>query len=540
MLAPIFLSAIAIFLSLLSGALPFNQKFDIMSNPLNHRHSEPMDLMRTGLFAGSWDSSNVVNRSNYTSEIQQFAHEIQSACHTGTFVSFSLLGPSSNPPQNFEREEWKHKLRGRIRAVQGRVIELKTKKKTNTVLNKSDLYLQLTLKYHGTTDIAKNWKISNNHLYEELMRLLQREFTVDPEPPFGILQRGELITTERTWILSKRFSSEGSTYQLKMRHLKPTAQTDTKPLLMVAPHDRQKNRPLSPLSPFFIKLGVTNEQGKPRPGMESKLRQCQHFVDTLYGLIDDTIGKSVAELSAVDMGCGRGYLTFALHAFLSDKYDHVNTYGVEIRKELVQEINGIANELGPSFESLKFVQGSIENVRLLDDKIDVLIALHACDTATDDAIFFGIQNQAKVIVTAPCCHKEVRSQLDAYFLSNKENHPYRDILRHPIYREKIAECVTDSLRALLLEIAGYNVKVFEFIAAEHTNKNVMIAATRQSSPRRSPIQLESLHLRLHTLAQMHGIHKQKLARLLAVKLMQSNYDDMEQRKTSHVRYMPPL
>jgi hypothetical protein len=111
MLASIFLSAIAIFLSLLSGALPFNQKFDIMSNPLNHRHSEPMDLMRTGLFAGSWDSSNVVNRSNYTSEIQQFAHEIQSACHTGTFVSFSLLGPSSNPPQNFEREEWKHKLR---------------------------------------------------------------------------------------------------------------------------------------------------------------------------------------------------------------------------------------------------------------------------------------------------------------------------------------------------------------------------------------------------------------------------------------------
>jgi hypothetical protein len=85
------------------------------------------------------------------------------------------------------------------------------------------------------------------------------------------------------------------------------------------------------------------------------------------------------------------------------------------------------------------------------------------------------------------------------------------------------------LRALLLEIAGYNVKVFEFIAAEHTNKNVMIAATRQSSPRRSPIQLESLHLRLHTLAQMHGVHKQKLARLLAVKLMQSTLIEHEER-----------
>ncbi len=95
------------------------------------------------------------------------------------------------------------------------------------------------------------------------------------------------------------------------------------------------------------------------------------------------------------MGCGKGYLTFALHAFLSDKYDHVNTCGVVIRKELVQEINGIANELGPSFESLKFVQGSIENFRLLDDKIDVLIALHACDTATDDAFFLGYRIKQK-------------------------------------------------------------------------------------------------------------------------------------------------
>lgn len=541
MLAPIFLCATAMFLSLLSGALPFKQKFDIMSGTLNYRHYESMTLMRTRLFAGSCNSTSVNGGSNYRSEIQQFAYEIQSACHAGTFVSFSLLGSSPNPPQNQEREEWKNKLRGQIRSVQGRVIQLKkTKKASTNIINQSDLYLQLTLKYHGTTDIAKNWKISNHHLYEELIRLLQCEFTVDHEPPFEIIQRGELITTERKWILTKRLSLEGSTYQLKMRHSRLTAQNDTNPLFMVAPHDRQKNRPLSPLSPFFIKLGVTNEQGKPRPGMESKLRQCQHFVDTLYGLIDETIGTSVSELSTVDMGCGKGYLTFALHSFLSDKYDHVNTYGVEIRTELVQEINGIANELGSTFESLQFVQGSIENFRFIHDTIDVLIALHACDTATDDAIFFGIQNQAKVIVTAPCCHKEVRSQLDSYFVGNKESHPYRDILRHPIYRERIAEYVTDSIRALLLEISGYHVKVFEFIDVEHTNKNVMIAATRQSHPSRSPLQLESLFARLHTLAQMHGIHTQKLARLLAVNLMQSTNDGMEQRQTRNARYMPPL
>ncbi len=135
-----------------------------------------------------------------------------------------------------------------------------------------------------------------------------------------------------------------TTNQLKALHRKPTTKNVTKPVFQVAPHDRPKNMPLSPHSPFFIKLAVTNAEGKPRPGMESTLRQCQHFVDMLYGLIEETIDKKVTELSILDMECGKGYLTFALHAHLSDNYDRVNSYGVEMRGELVQEINGSALE----------------------------------------------------------------------------------------------------------------------------------------------------------------------------------------------------
>jgi hypothetical protein len=548
--APVLLSAVAVFLNLLTGALPFHLVFDhgmiLNMKQLSH---EPVVRMRTSLFAETMDS-NFSYDPSVIPEIKEFAYEVQCACHTGTFVSFAMLGPSQNPPRNQEKEEWKNQVRGRIRSVHGRIIQLKSTKKKkqkmvpqeNTDLsqweNKGDLYLQVTLKYHGKTDIAQNWKISNNQVDEELLQLIEREFTIDSKAPLAI-QRGELITTEGSWVLSKRFSSDPSTYQLKVLHSKPTAKNVTKPVLKVAPHDRPKNTPLSPHSPFFIKLGVTNAEGKPRPGMESKLRQCQHFVDTLYGLIEETIDKNVTELTTVDMGCGKGYLTFALHAHLSDKYyNRINSYGVEMRAELVQEINVIAHELGSPFESLRFFQGSIGHFQLRDE-IDVLIALHACDTATDDAIFFGIKHQAKVIVTAPCCHKEIRSQLDSYFSSHKESHPYKDILRYPIYRERVAESVTDSMRALLLEIAGYNVKVFEFIGGEHTSKNVIITATKLSHTR-PPSQLESMHDRLISLAQMHGIYKQKLAFLLTKKLKKSTDDESDQRKTRQASRLPPL
>ena len=240
----------------------------------------------------------------------------------------------------------------------------------------------------------------------------------------------------------------------------------------------------------------------------------------------------------MDMGCGRGYLTFSLHSYLHDKFKTVQSVGIDLRPKLVREMNEIAQSLGAEFEGATFEMGSIEDVMLegsngednfenvvsgnkssdsINDSshLDILIALHACDTATDDALWCGICRLADVIVVAPCCHKQVRPQLNNHLRKSSElgggnNHPLAAMLRHNVYRERQAEMVTDSVRALLLELAGYQVQVFEFIGGEHTAKNVMITATR----RKTAIDAEEQRLlqsRLEDLTSLHGIKQQKLA-----------------------------
>ena len=148
--------------------------------------------------------------------------------------------------------------------------------------------------------------------------------------------------------------------------------------------------------------------------------------------------------------------------------------GVEQRPELVDLCNQIAQ--AGSFEGLKFVHGTIADFD--PGEIDILIALHACDTATDDALFKGITGNASIIVAAPCCHKEIRKQI-------KPPEMLAGILKHGIMLERTAETITDGLRSLLLEKEGYSTKLFEFVATEHTPKNNMLAATKGTRQRRS-------------------------------------------------------
>jgi hypothetical protein len=169
--------------------------------------------------------------------------------------------------------------------------------------------------------------------------------------------------------------------------------------------------------------------------------------------------------------------------------------------------------------------------------LKIFIALHGCDTATDDALWSGVQGGADVIVVSPCCHKEVRRQLDRHFARVKSEHPLADVLRHNIYRERIAETVTDSLRALLLELANYNVQVFEFIGGEHTGKNVMIAAVKRRRSR-SEKELMALRERLRALAKMHGVQAHSLATWMGETFEQVN-DAPPKRKLS-MKEMPPL
>ncbi len=196
------------------------------------------------------------------------------------------------------------------------------------------------------------------------------------------------------------------------------------------------------------------------------------------------------------MGCGKGYLTFgAWHLFQRIWKQSVRVIGVEARDDLVKATNQLAQQIRA--DGLEFISGTIQSARL--PPVDALIALHACNTATDDAIRRGIELGAKLIVVAPCCHKELRSQLG-------KPEPLAPVLRHGLMEERMAGWLTDGLRALFLEWAGYRTKVFEFVASEHTPKNLMIAAVRE----REPFSDEAAKKRIEELKRFFGIEHHAL------------------------------
>jgi hypothetical protein len=176
------------------------------------------------------------------------------------------------------------------------------------------------------------------------------------------------------------------------------------------------------------------------------------------------------------MGCGKGYLTFGLwHLFARVWKRPARVIGVEVREELVNSTTALTRAIGAN--GLTFVAGTIENTAL--PSVDALIALHACNTGTDDAIRRGIELAARLIVVAPCCHQELRPQLG-------RPAPFAPVLAHGIMAERMAEWATDGLRSLFLEWAGYRTKMIEFVSTEHTPKNLMIAAVRDGKPFTSP------------------------------------------------------
>jgi SAM-dependent methyltransferase len=266
-------------------------------------------------------------------------------------------------------------------------------------------------------------------------------------------------------------------------------------------HERQKRRLFDMTDSLYLReLGVTNERGVVRPAMSDKFRQINKFVETVAGLYNSSPLKGREGLSLVDVGSGKGYLTFALYDYLNNvRGVRAAVTGVEAREELVELCNEIARRAG--FKRLEFKTGLIQDFQM--PRADVLIALHACDTATDDAIHKGVEAGATIIVTAPCCHREVRPQIVV-------PEQLGGLLRHSHLLEREAESVTDSLRALLLESAGYRVKVFEFVSTEHTRKNTMIAAVRREDAWNRKDALAEFR----ALKEFYGIREQRLENLL--------------------------
>jgi SAM-dependent methyltransferase len=261
-------------------------------------------------------------------------------------------------------------------------------------------------------------------------------------------------------------------------------------------HDRRKQHLLDSTSGWLRELGLTGPAGDVLPSAQAKWRQINKFLEIIAGLVRSDVFPPEARIA--DMGCGKGYLTFALYEFLTTRLQHApQVTGIELRPELVEFCNGVAQRA--KFEDLRFESGSIATWK--PQRLDMLIALHACDTATDEAIAAGVGAGAQIIVVAPCCHKQVRKAMTA-------RNELAPLLQHGILEERTAEILTDGIRALLLESRGYRTRVFEFISTEHTAKNVMITAVKQGQPSAKALE------QIAALKASFGISEHRLETLL--------------------------
>ncbi|UZD96881.1 SAM-dependent methyltransferase [Pseudomonas corrugata] len=237
-------------------------------------------------------------------------------------------------------------------------------------------------------------------------------------------------------------------------------------------HNREKNRFLDLSRPFLADLGVTNHKHELIPAMSRKWKQINKFIEVFSHALTSSPLALDKPVRVSDFGSGKGYLTFAIHDYLRNTLQAEGVVtGVELREDMVRLCNEAAARL--EHPGLSFQHGDVRSVA--PGAVDVMIALHACDIATDYAIHMGIRSGASIIMCSPCCHKQIRLQIQSPAL-------LKPMLQYGLHLGQQAEMVTDSLRALFLEACGYETKVFEFISLEHTNKNKMILAVKRATP----------------------------------------------------------
>ncbi len=364
-----------------------------------------------------------------TATIQQFTQTISESLEQETFIKISL--------GNYQGAD------SALKNIYVRSVVIKREQK-----------LAFTFR-NKTNDIVKNYSIHEGIAL--LTDYLQQGFMV-----------ATLFTTEKDVLFENRKNSKAVLKESKASSKEKPSQE----------HNREKKRLLKPNDKAYLyELKITDEAGNVFKNAQDKYKQINHFVELLSSLIKEANDERPLK-KVVDMGSGKGYLTFALYDYLHSVLglDTVVT-GVEYRQDLVSLCNDIAQKSG--FDALNFVQGTIQDYDC--DAIDLLIALHACDTATDDAIYKGINGNAKLIVVAPCCHKQIRRELEKTKVKNEVSF----LTKYGIFLERQAEMVTDGIRALILEYFGYKTNVFQFISDAHTPKNVLVVGIKgTTSPQR--------------------------------------------------------
>ena len=241
-------------------------------------------------------------------------------------------------------------------------------------------------------------------------------------------------------------------------------------------HDRTKARLLDPSDPFLIAIGISDASGKVKPSKSDKYLQVEEFLRLLSPTLNSAIAagqihqpSEEAPLTIVDLGCGHAYLTFAAHQYLRNQNIPVKVIGIDIRTAARDRNNEIAQQLGIS-ATIEFRAEEIADTTI--KSADIAIALHACDTATDDAIAWAINSDARLALIAPCCHHDIQAQM------NEIPEPWSLLTRNGIMKERLGDLLTDALRMQIMKLRGYRVEAIEFIGGEHTPRNLMIRAVK--------------------------------------------------------------
>lgn len=337
---------------------------------------------------------------------------------------------------------------------------------------KSTPHLSFTYR-HQTKDITKNYDFQKS--LDEVAALLGTSFL-----------NGVLFTSEKD--ITIEYSRKR---KARIRQQKPSLEPKS-----TATHDRKKHRFITTDRPFLQVLGITNTQQKVLKNKQDKFKQINKYIE----IVDSQLKLVQLEenFHIVDMGAGKGYLTFALYDYITHTLGKtIAITGIELRQHLVDFCNKKAEVLG--FENLKFIAQDIHDYH--PERIDMLIALHACDIATDIAIYKGMVSTSKIIVVAPCCHKQVRKDMNTQSAMSS-------VLKHGILEERQAELITDGIRALLMESQGYKSKVFEFISNEHTSKNLMIIGNKVATKNQTAL------AEIDKIKSQFGIEKHYLEELL--------------------------
>ena len=407
---------------------------------------------------------NDINQSNR----QSFFQTLEQTLNSGGFLKLTLS-----------------KYRGTEKALQRLTVR--------PILLRGEPVLSFVYRYE-TNDVTKNYPLV------EGLGIIHQLLGEDFKSAYLLSQDGETQC---------EISKKGKvTLRSKISKTNPKPATE---------HNREKKRFVDVNRPYLSALGVTDQDQKVIPSMSRKWKQINKFIEIFSKALNDSpLASSIFSkdsngqdnnkqpnshtLKVVDFGSGKGYLTFAIHDYLSDALQQkVEVTGVELRENLADLCNKTAEKL--QHKGLSFVCGDVKTHA--PKETDVMIALHACDVATDYAIHYGIRANASIIMCSPCCHKQIRPQMKSPLHLN-------GLLQYGVHLGQEAEMVTDSLRALLLEANGYQTKIFEFVSLEHTNKNKMILAVKKKHSTDNRVVIEQIN----QLKKFYGVKEHCLESLL--------------------------